>query len=94
MISLPAIEAVLESHFTYEDDEKPVLAVETDDVENPELVLFTSRQIDRESANRKIREAGLSGLHSIRKVINLEEIPVLGTGKTNYRELKKMIDTD
>ena len=91
MISLPAIEAVLESHFTYEDDEKPVLAVETDDVENPELVLFTSRQIDRESANRKIREAGLSGLHSIRKVINLEEIPVLGTGKTNYRELKELI---
>ena len=94
MISLPAIEAVLDSHFTNEQDDKPILAVETNDIENPELVLFTSRQIDRESANREIREAGLSGLHSIRKVIKLEEIPVLGTGKTNYRALKKMIDTD
>ena len=92
MISLPAIEAVLESRFACEGDDRPVLAVETADVENPELVLFTSREIDRESANRKIREAGFSGLHSIRRVIKLEEIPVLGTGKTNYRALKELID--
>lgn len=91
MISLPAIEAVLESHFACESNERPVLAVEAADVENPELVLFTSRDINRESANRKIREAGLSGLHSIRRVIKLEEIPVLGTGKTNYRALKETI---
>ncbi|MHC4637477.1 MAG: AMP-binding protein [Planctomycetota bacterium] len=92
MISLPAIEAVLESGFACEIDDRPVLAVEAADVEKPELVLFTSREIDRESANRKIREAGLSGLHSIRRVIKLEEIPVLGTGKTNYRALKQMIN--
>jgi len=91
MISLPAIEAVLESHFACQSDEGPVLAVEAADVENPELVLFTSLEIDTESANRKIREAGLSGLHSIRRVIKLEEIPVLGTGKTNYRALKENI---
>ncbi len=92
MISLPAIEAVLEKHFACESDEGPVLAVEATDVENPELVLFTSRQIDRESANGKIREAGLSGLHSVRRVIKLEDIPILGTGKINYRKLKEMID--
>ena len=91
MISLPAIEAVLEEHFTRESDEKPVLAVVAADVENPELVLFTSREIDRESANRNIREAQLSGLHSIRRVIKLKEIPLLGTGKINYLELKKII---
>lgn len=91
MISLPAIEAVLESHFARESDEKPVLAVAAEDIENPELVLFTSHDINRESANRKIREAGLSGLHNIRRVIKLEEIPVLGTGKTNYLALKEKI---
>ena len=72
-------------------DDGPVLAVEADEAENPELVLFTSRGIDRESANQKIREAGLSGLHSIRRVVKLDEIPVLGTGKTDYRALKKLI---
>jgi long-chain-fatty-acid--[acyl-carrier-protein] ligase len=89
MVSLPAIEAVLEEHYAHETDEKPVIAVEaTSDEEHPELVLFTVRQIDREDANRHIRKAGLSGLHSIRKVVKLDEIPLLGTGKTDYRALK------
>jgi len=91
MVSLPAIEAVLQSHFASEDDKGPVLAIEAADEESPELILFTTLDIDRETANRKIREAGLSGLHSIRKVIKLEEMPLLGTGKTNYRKLKQLI---
>jgi long-chain-fatty-acid--[acyl-carrier-protein] ligase len=88
MISLPAIEAVLESCFAGDTD-KPVLAVEaTADDEHPELVLFTTCEIDREVANRHIRQAGLSGLHNIRRVVKLEQIPTLGTGKTDYRALK------
>jgi len=89
MISLPAIEAVLQARYAFDTDEGPVLAVEaTADEQHPELVLFTTRQIDRESANRCIRDAGLSGLHNIRRIIELEEIPLLGTGKTDYRALK------
>ena len=91
MVSLPAIEAVLESHFASEDNKGPVLAVEAADAESPELVLFTILDIDREAANRKIRGAGLSGLHSIRRVIKLDEMPLLGTGKTNYRALKQLL---
>jgi long-chain-fatty-acid--[acyl-carrier-protein] ligase len=93
MVSLPAIEAVLQSHFASEDDEKPVLAVEAPDSEPPELVLFTILDIDRETANQKIRGTGLSGLHSIRRVIKLDEMPLLGTGKTDYRTLKEMLKT-
>ena len=69
----------------------PLLAAEAADVENPEIVLFTSLDIDRENANTQIRKAGLSGLHSIRRVIKLDEIPLLGTGKTNYRALKEIL---
>jgi len=91
MISLPAIEAILESHFA-SDTDKPVLAVQASaDDEHPELVLFTTREIDRENANRHIRQAGLSGLHNIRRVVKLKEIPTLGTGKTDYRALKALI---
>ena len=89
MISLPAIEAVLESAFASDSDKGPVLAVEATDTDQPELVLFTSKQIDRETANLLIRKAGLSGLHSIRRVVHLDQIPVLGTGKTDYRALKQ-----
>jgi len=89
MISLPAIEAVLQARYAFDTDEGPVLAVEaTADEQHPELVLFTTHRIDRESANRCIRDAGLSGLHNIRRIIKLEEIPLLGTGKTDYRALK------
>ena len=92
MISLPAVEAVLESCFVGDTDKAPILAVEaTPDESHPELVLFTTLEIDRESANRYIRQAGLSGLHNIRRVVKLKEIPTLGTGKTDYRALKAQI---
>lgn len=92
MISLPAIEAVLQQHYVSDADEGPVIAVEaTSDEQNPELVLFAVRDLDRETVNGQIREAGLSGLHNIRRVIKLKEIPTLGTGKTDYRALKKKI---
>jgi len=94
MISLPAIEEVLVPHFTSADDEGPVIAVEATPVEeNPELILFTVKDTDRVSVNSYLRDSGLSALHNIRHVIKLNEIPVLGTGKTNYLELKKRLDT-
>ncbi|MDP6107113.1 MAG: AMP-binding protein, partial [Candidatus Brocadiia bacterium] len=89
MISLPAIEAVLERHYAGDDDEGPVIAVEVTPSEDyPEIVLFAAMDMDREAVNRCIREAGLSGLHNIRRVIRLDGIPLLGTGKTDYRTLK------
>lgn len=98
MISLPAIESVLAGAFeAAEADEKsdqegPSLAVEAAGPEGQvEIVLFTTRPLGREAVNRAIREAGLSGLHNIRRVIEVDEIPVLGTGKTDYRQLKRRL---
>jgi acyl-CoA synthetase (AMP-forming)/AMP-acid ligase II/1-acyl-sn-glycerol-3-phosphate acyltransferase/acyl carrier protein/predicted MFS family arabinose efflux permease len=91
MISLPAVEEVLARHYAAEDD-KPLVAVEcTPDAEHPEIVLFAACDVTREEANRRIREAGLSGLHNIRRVVRLEAIPLLGTGKTDYRALREML---
>ena len=39
-------------------------------------------------AGATLREAGLSPLHNIRRVIRLDALPLLGTGKTDYRALK------
>ena len=92
MISLPAIEEVLAPYFAGDDEEGPVIAVEaTPSEENPELILFTVKDTDRVLVNSFLRDAGLSALHNIRHVIKLNEIPVLGTGKTNYLELKKRL---
>ena len=105
MISLPAIEAVLAARFEPEPTagrgpggepakpQGPTLAVESAGPEGQiEIVLFTTQPLEREAVNRVIREAGLSGLHNIRRVVRVEEIPVLGTGKTDYRALRGMLD--
>jgi long-chain-fatty-acid--[acyl-carrier-protein] ligase len=90
MVSLPAIEEVLARHYARPTDEEPVLAVEATPVElNPELVLFTVRDLDREEVNARIKAAGLSPIHNIRLVRKVEKIPTLGTGKTDYRMLKE-----
>jgi long-chain-fatty-acid--[acyl-carrier-protein] ligase len=94
MISLPAIEESLLRTFAAgaEQDEGPVLAVESTPAEtNPDLVLFTTKEIGRDEANQAIRQAGLSPLHNIRHIRRLEAIPVLGTGKTDYRALRALL---
>jgi acyl-CoA synthetase (AMP-forming)/AMP-acid ligase II/1-acyl-sn-glycerol-3-phosphate acyltransferase/acyl carrier protein len=90
MISLPAIEAALWPHFVAGDDQGPPIAVEAlGDADSPDLVLFTTSDTDRASVNALLREAGLSPLYNVRQVVRVESIPVLGTGKTDYRRLKE-----
>ncbi|MGE5783695.1 MAG: AMP-binding protein, partial [Myxococcales bacterium] len=95
MISLPAIESVLERAFPSTDDEGPSLAVAaTSGRDQSELVLFSTKPIEREEANRKLRDAGLSPLHHVRRVITLDAIPLLGTGKTDYRALAARLEAE
>lgn len=92
MVSLPAVEEALVKRYGREEDTEPMLAVEATPSEtNPELVLFTVRDIPREACNTVIREAGLSSIHSLRHIKRIEKIPTLGTGKTDYRALKAML---
>lgn len=92
MVSLPAIESVLLEHLEFPGEDGVMLAVESaGSDETPELVLFAVFTIDRHQVNQAVRTGGLSPLHNIRKVIVVDEIPVLGTGKTDYQSLKKLL---
>jgi len=92
MISLPAVEAALAERFGPDADDRATVAVEAAPrAEPPEIVLFTTRELDRETANRLLREAGLSPLHNIRRVVRLDALPTLGTGKTDYRALRERL---
>lgn len=96
MISLPAIEAVLLEGVAKLESEAqvdgPMLAVKAANPDTqPELVLFSAVDMTRQQANEIIRGAGLSPLHNIRKVIAIDSIPVLGTGKTDYRQLRELL---
>ncbi|HPD17550.1 MAG TPA: AMP-binding protein [Planctomycetota bacterium] len=95
MISLPAIEAVIAERCVPQGDQGPLIAVEATPHEtNPELVLFTAVDADREAVNAALRAAGLSALHTIRRVIRVPQIPLLGTGKTDYRALKALLASE
>ncbi len=88
MVSLPAVETALLAKFG-KDAKKIPLAVEAQGPDNaPEIILFATIGIDKDAANQALREAGFSPIHYIRKVVQLEEIPLLGTGKTDYKQLK------
>ena len=92
MISLPAIEEVLMQSYAQPDDKGPCLAVLTTRDENhPELALFTIRPLDRAQVNETIQRAGLSGLNNIRIVRRIPQIPILGTGKADYRTLSQLL---
>ena len=99
MLSLPAIEeaiaAALELHNVPLEGDSPLLAVEAVNPNtHPKLVLFSRVPLEREQVNRVIREAGLSPLHNIRQIRLVEEIPLLGSGKINYRALREMLEED
>jgi acyl-[acyl-carrier-protein]-phospholipid O-acyltransferase / long-chain-fatty-acid--[acyl-carrier-protein] ligase len=92
MISLPVNENALFTYYPADTGNGPTLAVEsTPDEERPEIVLFTTLPLVRDEVNAKIKEAGLSPLHNIRIMKDIEKIPVLGTGKTDYKLLKQML---
>lgn len=92
MISLPAIEAVLEPALAREGDEGPALAVDAIGHDDKlEIVLATTRPIERTTVNELIRSAGLPPLYNVSRVIRVEAIPVLGTGKTDYRALRTQL---
>ncbi|MBR0458829.1 MAG: AMP-binding protein [Victivallales bacterium] len=90
MISLPAIEEVLLDIYRTEENPIPLAVEAIGPDENPEITLFTNLKVEREVINAKIREAGFSPIHFIRRLVEVPEIPLLGTGKTDYRTLKRI----
>ncbi len=62
-----------------------------DERKGEQILLFTtSKGVDRESILKAIKSAGISELHLPKHFVYLSEIPVLATGKTNYRALLTM----
>jgi acyl-CoA synthetase (AMP-forming)/AMP-acid ligase II/MFS family permease/acyl carrier protein len=98
MISLPQIEETLLSAFASRQDapaEGPALAVEATPEENgSEIVLFTPMTLSVQEANAALRAAGLSAIYCLRRVERLTAIPLLGSGKTDYQKLKKLLRRD
>jgi long-chain-fatty-acid--[acyl-carrier-protein] ligase len=96
MISLGAIEQILAEELIKKGQisvDVSSLAVCSDErvPGKPQLVLFITITLDREEANEILKNAGFSRLVKISAVKKIEEIPMMGTGKTDYRRLQGLI---
>jgi long-chain-fatty-acid--[acyl-carrier-protein] ligase len=91
MISLPALEAPFAHKFP-PTDTGPRVAVEG--VETPDgrrIVLFTTEPISLREANALLQAEGMRGVMRLDDVRQVEAIPTLGTGKTDYKVLRARI---
>ena len=91
MISLPAIEDALVAQWPAgENGPKVTIDGEERDGQPPIICLYTTEAAIRpEEANRVLKAAGLPSLAYVRHVHLMKEIPLLGSGKTNYRALPR-----
>jgi long-chain-fatty-acid--[acyl-carrier-protein] ligase len=91
MISLPALEEPFATLYPPTED-GPRVAVEG--IETPDgrnVVLFTTETITLREANAVLQKEGFRGVMRLDDVKRVEKIPVLGTGKTDYKVLRAML---
>jgi long-chain-fatty-acid--[acyl-carrier-protein] ligase len=92
MISLPALEEPLAQKWR-PDKDGPLVAVEG--VEQPgggrRIVLFSRVPIALGEANDVLEVAGFRGVMRLTETRQVPSIPVLGTGKTDYKQLRAQL---
>ena len=95
MISLGAVEDTLIKELQQRgliSAELPSIAVcSKEDPSGAQLILFATIPIEKEKANEILKESGFSRLIKIGSVKHIQEIPLMGTGKTNYRSLQSLL---
>jgi long-chain-fatty-acid--[acyl-carrier-protein] ligase len=93
MVSLPALEEPFARLYPPRDKGLPRVAVEAAEGDGKRrIVLFATEPITLEKANDILEEAGFHGIMRLDEVRRVEAIPVLGTGKTDYKVLRGQID--
>jgi long-chain-fatty-acid--[acyl-carrier-protein] ligase len=91
MISLPALEEPFASAHP-PGDKGPQVAVEG--IETPggrRIVLFTTTDLKLADANALLTQAGFRGIMRLDEVRRVDALPLLGTGKIDYKVLRAQI---
>lgn len=94
MVSLASLEDALlqmaNSKGWPTNNDGPTLAICAKEVQEgkPKISLFSVFDVNVDSVNAALKEAGFSNLVKVSSVIKLNELPIMGTGKINYRLLE------
>jgi long-chain-fatty-acid--[acyl-carrier-protein] ligase len=92
MVSLPALEVPFQKKFP-SGENGPRVAVEG--IETPGgrmIVLFTTEELSFREAADLLLESGMRGVMRFDAVQRVDSIPVLGTGKTDYKTLRSEVE--
>jgi acyl-[acyl-carrier-protein]-phospholipid O-acyltransferase / long-chain-fatty-acid--[acyl-carrier-protein] ligase len=88
MVSLTAVELAIQR--AYPDLASACVAV-PDAKKGEQLVLFvTSPELDRKAVSGLMKQQGVSDLMIPRNIVQLEALPLLGSGKADYMTLNRM----
>jgi len=91
MISLPALEEPFARRFPPGQD-GPRVAVEGIEMEQGRrVVLFSTVPLELKEANAMLAAEGYRGVMRLDEVRTIDKIPVLGTGKTDYKVLRAAV---
>ena len=91
MISLPALEEPFARRFPPTDNGPRVAVEGTDHDGGRKIVLFTTEPLTLREANAILVEEGFRGVLRLDEVRRLDALPVLGTGKTDYKLLRAQL---
>jgi len=90
MISLTAVEEIIRK--ALQDPELELVAVNIPDEKKGEkIVLLIASDITAKELKATLLKAGINPMMLPAKVINVEEIPKLGSGKTDFSLSKKLV---
>ena len=93
MISLPAIETVLSRKWKHSDWTE-CLAIESEENDwNVKLTLFTTEKLWISEVNDYLHSQWVTNLVTIDSIIQLKEIPMLGTWKVDHVQLKSILQS-
>ncbi len=93
MVSMPYLDKILLEK--YGKESLQTMAVEgSDKTAEPIVTLFTVKEIDLSEVNKYLRNSGVASIAKIHDIKIIDEIPLLGSGKTNYRALKAIIEEE
>lgn len=91
MVSLTAVEEVISSYI--KDFPSAIISV-PDEKKGEQLILFSEKKdIDSKAMLEYFKEKQYSELWVPKKIIYLEKLPLLGTGKTDYVKLKEVYES-
>jgi acyl-[acyl-carrier-protein]-phospholipid O-acyltransferase/long-chain-fatty-acid--[acyl-carrier-protein] ligase len=90
MVSLAAVEELTTR--SWPDDQHAAVSL-PDFQKGEQIVLVTTRrEPERQELSARARADGMSELHVPKRIVSVEKLPLLGSGKTDYPAVQELVE--